>query len=279
MILGAADNLRRVAVDDPILALVGKPEGPLADAALWSLCVSRVTSIAADYRRVTFEGRDVDQLRFRPGQDLMLRIPGPEDRVINRRYTIRGADPSAATVTVDMVVHGDGPGARWAADAAPGQRLDAVGPRGKIWLDETADWHLFVGDETALPGMSIMAESLPPTIPAVIVVELAEHLEGHDLQLAADQQVTVTWIERGDGQPGEPARLVAAVERVPFPSGWGHAYVAGEMKVVRSVTAILAARGLEGSAVDSKAYWRRGDANAPHGEPLDPDRARPERRR
>jgi NADPH-dependent ferric siderophore reductase len=267
-----------MAIDDPLLALVGKPGGPLADAELWSLSVSTVTSIAADYRRVTFEGPNVDQLRFRPGQDLMLRIPGPEDRVTNRRYTIRSADGSAATVTVDMVVHGDGPGARWAADAAPGQRLDAIGPRGKIWLDETADWHLFVGDETALPGMSSMAESLPARASAIMVVELPEHVDGHDPQLAPDQKVTISWVERGDGQPGESARLVSVAEQIPFPPGRGHAYVAGEMKVVRSVAAALAARGLDGSAVDAKAYWRRGDANAAHGEPLDPDRPGPERR-
>jgi NADPH-dependent ferric siderophore reductase len=274
-----AGMVRPMAVDDPILSLVGKPGGPLADAALWSLSVAAVTSITADYRRVTFEGRDLDQLRFRPGQDLMLRIPGPGERVTNRRYTIRGADPSVAAVTVDMVVHGDGPGARWAAAATPRQRIEAVGPRGKIWLDEMADWHLFIGDETALPGMSIMAEALPPTVPAAMVVELPEHVDGHDPLLAADQPVTMTWVERGDGQPGDPARLVAAAEQIPFPSGRGHAYVAGEMKVVRSVTKALAARGLDGSAVDAKAYWRRGDANAAHGEPLDPDRRSPDRPR
>jgi NADPH-dependent ferric siderophore reductase len=243
-----------MAVDDPLLALVGKPGGPLADAELWSLSVLTVTSITADYRRVNFEGPNVEQLRFRPGQDLMLRIPGPEDRITNRRYTIRAADRSAATVTVDMVVHGDGPGARWAADAAPGHRLDAIGPRGKIWLDEAADWHLFIGDETALPGMSIMAEVLPAGAPATMVVELPDHVGGLDPQLGDDQHVAITWIERGDAQPGEPTRLVAVAEEIPFPPGRGHAYVAGEMKVVRSLAAALAARGLDGSAVDAKAY-------------------------
>ena len=62
--------------DDPILALVGKPGSPLADAALWQLTVSAVSSVTEDYRRVTFDGPGVDRLSFRPGQDLMLRIPG-----------------------------------------------------------------------------------------------------------------------------------------------------------------------------------------------------------
>jgi hypothetical protein len=47
--------------------------------------------------------------------------------------------------------------------------------------------------------------------------------------------------------------------------------------VVRAVAAALTARGFDRSAIDAKAYWRRGGANAAHGEPLDPDRARPDR--
>ena len=267
-----------MAVDDPILALVGKPGSPLADAALWQLTVSSVTPITADYRRVTFDGPGLERLSFQPGQDLMLRVPEPGGAVTNRRYTIRSADREAARVTVDMVVHGDGPGARWAAKAGPGDGLEAIGPRGKVVLDDNADWHLFIGDETALPGMSIMAESLAPDMPAVMVIEVPEHVEGYDPELPADHGLVMTWIERGDAEPGETARLVAAAEQVSFPLGRPHAYVAGEMKVVRAVTAQLTARGLDRTAIDAKAYWRRGGANAPHGEPLDPDQPRPNRR-
>jgi NADPH-dependent ferric siderophore reductase len=264
-------------VDDPILALVGRPGSPLADAALWQLTVASVTPITDDYRRVTFDGPGLEHLSFRPGQDLMLRIPGSDGEPTNRRYTIRFADPKAATVTLDMVVHGDGPGAQWAAQAAPGDALDAIGPRGKVVVDHTADWHLFIGDDTALPGMSIMAESLATDVPAVMVIELPEHVDGHAPEVPADQALVIKWIERGHAEPGGAARLVAAAEQVPFPSGQAHAYVAGEMKVVRAVTGALRARGIDPSAIDAKAYWRRGGANAPHGEPLDPDRARPSR--
>jgi NADPH-dependent ferric siderophore reductase len=266
-----------MTVDDPILALVGKPGSPLADTAVWRLTVSTVESITDDYRRVTFTGPGLEQLRFRPGQDLMMRIPVDGEGVTNRRYTIRAADPRAPTVTVDMVVHGGGPGARWAAGASPGDTLDAIGPRGRVVLDDTADWHLFVGDETALPGMAIMAESLPPRVPGVMVVEVAQHVEGHDPRIAPDQALSVTWIERCYGDPGDADSLVAAAEQIAFPPGRAHAYVAGEMKVVRAVAAALTARGLDRESIDAKAYWRRGGANAAHGEPLDPERPRPDR--
>jgi NADPH-dependent ferric siderophore reductase len=123
-----------------------------------------------------------------------------------------------------------------------------------------------------------MAESLARDVPAVMVIELAEHVAGHDPEVPADQPLVIRWVERGDAEPGGAAGLVAAAEEVAFPPGRAHAYVAGEMKVVRAVTGALTARGINPSAIDAKAYWRRGGANAPHGEPLDPDRPRPNRR-
>src|SRR5258708_17432195 len=155
-------------VEDPMAAaaermmdMVGRPGTPLADATLWHLVVEFNEALTEDYRRLTFSGSGLEAIAYKPGQDLMLRVPNGQGRVINRRYTIRRADRDRRTIDVDIVVHGDGPGARWAAAAAPGDELDAVGPRGSVVIDEAAGWHLFIGDETALPGMLAMAESLP----------------------------------------------------------------------------------------------------------------------
>jgi NADPH-dependent ferric siderophore reductase len=261
-----------MAVDDPLLRLVGRAGGPLADAALWPLTVQGVESITEDYRRITFGGPGLGALRHQPGQDLMLRIPADEGTT-NRRYTIRRTDPIEGTVTVDMVVHGDGPGARWAGAAVPGASLEAIGPRGKVVVRAEAAWHLFVGDETALPGMAAMAESLRPGVPGTLVIELPRLAPGHAPRLGDDQHVALIWVERQDAQPGDPSYLTSAVERVALPPGRGHAYVAGEMGVVRAVTAVLAARGLDADQISPKAYWRRDTANAPHGEPLGPEQS------
>lgn len=54
-------------VDDPILALVGQPDSPLADAAVWRLTVSTVTPITSDYRRVVFAHPGLERFSFQPG--------------------------------------------------------------------------------------------------------------------------------------------------------------------------------------------------------------------
>ncbi len=258
---------------DRMLETVGRPGGRLADARLLHLVVEQNVAITPDYHRITLSGEGVADLQFRTGQDLMMRIPSDADAVTNRRYTIRRLDRSAGTVDVDMVVHGDGPGARWADGAARGDALDAIGPRGSVFIDDDADWHLFVGDETALPGMCAMAEVLPAGVPASVLVELPARAEGLGPDLGPASAVEVRWLERGDDEPGGAERLVAAASEITLPSsGTGHAYVAGEMKVVRAVTAALQARGLAREQISPKAYWRLDSANAPHGEPLDPDR-------
>ena len=67
-------------------------------------------------------------------------------------------------VDLDVVVHGDGPGARWAATTRPGDHIEAIGPRGKVALVEGAAWHLFAvthprADELlgALAGAGVQA--------------------------------------------------------------------------------------------------------------------------
>ena len=254
-----------------ILQSVGRSGTPLADASLWHLVVAGNEELSAACGRITFAGPELRSLVYRPGQDLMLRIPTGEGKVTHRRYTIRRADRHLGTVEIDIVLHGDGPGARWAAAAEAGAALDAIGPRGSIGIVDAADWHLFIGDETALPGMLAMAEVLAPHVAATVVAELPHATRGHWPDLAEGSDVDLRWIERGDAPPGQADWLLGTASSLRWPGrGRGHAYVAGEMQVVRAIADLLEERGLGRDQVSSKAYWRRDRANAAHGEPLSP---------
>jgi NADPH-dependent ferric siderophore reductase len=220
--------------------------------------------------RVVVGGDDLVGFEFAPGQDLMLAIPidaGTSDGgTINRRYTVRRADPVAGTVDLDLVVHGDGPGARWATDAPLGSSIAAVGPRGKVVPATDADWHLFVCDESGWAATAVMVESLPAGVRAVIVADLAGEDEQQALDAVAD--VYISWCNRDGGPPGRSDQVLAALDHLTLPTGRGHAYLSAEFAVVRAVADWLAAHGFAPDDVASKAYWRAGRANAPHGEPL-----------
>ncbi|MFI5046240.1 MAG: siderophore-interacting protein [Acidimicrobiia bacterium] len=238
----------------------------LPPPAALELEVVRREAVTPRMTRVRLTGPDLGEFRFVAGQDLMLAIPTADGSTINRRYTIRSHDAAARAVDVDVVVHGDGPGARWVVRAAPGERIAAFGPRGKIVPAATAAWHLFIGDESGLPAIAAMLEALPTTATAIAVVEVADAREEQPVDAVAD--ATISWVHRGGVEPGLPDLLVGAVGATVLPDGPGHAYLAAEMGVVAALRAELASRGLSPDAMSPKAYWRRGTANAAHGEPM-----------
>jgi NADPH-dependent ferric siderophore reductase len=251
-----------------MLQMVGQPGGPLADAALWALEVTEAHPLSPSFRRVVLTAPGIGDLRSAPGQDLMLRVPLGAERVVNRRYTIRKFDPIEQTVTIDVSLHGAGPGTDWIVAAEPGARIDAIGPRGKITTRPEADWHLFVVDETGLPGTLRMLEALPEGSVAEAVAEVDTIDDEQALDAPKSERLHVRWLHRdGRSVPGDGAGLLEAVAEVGFPTGVGHAYVAAEAGVVRGVTRVLAGRGLGPEQISGKAYWRRGLPNAEHGEP------------
>ncbi len=77
---------------DRLLDMVGRPGGPLADAALWHLEVVEAAALSPSFRRVVLTAPGIEGLQYAPGQDLMLRVPLADDKVVNRRYTIRSFD-------------------------------------------------------------------------------------------------------------------------------------------------------------------------------------------
>ncbi|HVX21621.1 MAG TPA: siderophore-interacting protein [Acidimicrobiales bacterium] len=222
-------------------------------------------SVTPAMRRVRLRGDGLADLVVAPGQDLMVAVPADGQQHFRRRYTVRRLDRSAGTVDLDVVLHGDGPGARWAATVRPGDRVEAIGPRGKITVVPGADWHLFAGDESALPATFAMVESLPASATAVVVLEVAGPEEEQPVRTAA--ALRLRWVHRGEVEPGHGTGLVDAVAAIDLPPGGGHCYLAGELRTVAAMRQALMDRGLDPGQLSPKTYWRLGVANAAHGEP------------
>jgi NADPH-dependent ferric siderophore reductase len=219
-------------------------------------------------QRLVLTAQGLEALRFTPGQDLMLRVPRRDGDVVNRRYTIRHHEPDRAAVTIDVSLHGRGPGTDWVKAATAGTTIQAIGPRGKITLAPGADWHLFVGDETGLPGSLAMIEALPAGSTAVACFEVDTPSNEQQPVGEYHGRPELRWVHRlGNSTPGDTALLLDALSRTDLPQGDGHAYLAAEAGVVRAVRQALVDRGLRPDQVSAKAYWRRGLPNAEHGEP------------
>jgi NADPH-dependent ferric siderophore reductase len=202
----------------------------------------------------------------------MLRVPRADGNVTNRRYTIRSFDAALPLLTIDVSLHGAGPGTDWIRSAKVGDRVDAIGPRGKITLRVDADWHLFIGDETGMPGALAMMEGLPTTSTVQALLEVDTAADEQEPDFREGQQLQLRWVHRlGQSVPGDASPLEDALADTALPASDGHVYIAAEAGVVRSLQRGLVARGLRQEQISAKAYWRRGLPNAEHGEPLRQD--------
>src|SRR6266699_119145 len=97
----AVPDISTAGLDDPFAVLAG----PLAGTSRLSL---RLTA------------PQLASFRYAPGQDVMLLVDVEGNRPVRRRYTIRALDQASRTITLDVVLHGDGPGERWVRAARPG---------------------------------------------------------------------------------------------------------------------------------------------------------------
>ena len=175
-----------------------------------------------------------------------------------RTYTVRSWDEDTKELTIDFVYHGDeGVAGPWAASAKAGDVLWFNGPGGAYGPDEAADWHLLVGDESALPAIGAAVEQLPPGARATVLLEVEDETEEQKLSGSGD--VDVTWFHRATAGADRGDALVAAVEALDFPPGDAQIFVHGEAGFVFRIRKnLFTDRRLARDRVSLSGYWRLG---------------------
>jgi NADPH-dependent ferric siderophore reductase len=181
--------------------------------------------------------------------------PEGVQRPAARDYTPRRYDAAANALTIDFVLHGDGPATVWVAQARAGDFLGVGGPRGSLIVPDDFDWYLLAGDETALPAIGRRLEELPAGARASVVVEVADADEEQHFDTQA--RVEKHWLHRDDALGG--SLLKKAIAGLSLPSGDGYAWVATEAATAKALRRHLVdERGLRRDRVKAAAYWKRG---------------------
>jgi iron complex transport system ATP-binding protein len=294
--------------------------------------VRRVVRLCPSFVRVTFRGDDLDQFADN-GRDQRIKflLPAPcggweyldrqnpdwytswrelpeERRNPLRTYTVRAVRQNLREVDVDIVLHGDtGPASRWANGAKPGTPLVILGPnaahdgphRGLEFAPPaTSHALLLAGDETAVPAIASICESLPADAVGEVFLEVP-HREDR-WTLVAPEGVRITWLAREDRTHGDllvPAvqeaadRMLALGVRasadeaevqpdlaeidietetlweVPVDADGRplahdavlYAWLAGEAGVIKTLRRhLVTTRGVDRKAVAFMGYWRQG---------------------
>lgn len=302
------------------------PDYPSPEYRMYLVEVARSERLGPSFVRVTFTGEclrafgagGVDQriklLLPQPGRTV-AEIPSgpgwypawqampPEIRPTMRTYTVRAHRPQVAELDIDFVLHGvdggnGGPASAWAAKVRPGDTAALVGPdrpgSGRMWgcawsPPMTARHLIIAGDETAVPAVASIIESLPPQAGGVVCVEVPTAGDRQDWEVP--DRVEVRWLVREDETGSAPHGLLleAAVAEVltelcgptthagrtsledveldaanlwevpDWSTGELYAWLAGEATVIKRLRRLMVNDyGVARTAVAFMGYWRHG---------------------
>lgn len=241
--------------------------------------VVRTSDVTPRMRRVTLSGTDLQRfasggLHVRlllpkeqstphkwpvTGEDGRPSWPTDAARPDVRIYTIRSIDVAKGELDIDFVMHdGEGmPGARFASTARPGDVVGMTGPGGgSVGI---ADWYLLAGDETALPAIGRILETLPENAHAVVRIEIAKESERQELPTSAS--LDIQWLYRDNVEPGHSDMLAEAVRAVDWPRDGSSvfAWAGCEHRSFRAIRKYLREeRKLTREQHLVVAYWRLG---------------------
>lgn len=230
---------------------------PRTPRPIVELTVVETWRLGPNLVRVRLGGEGFSAFEDRPETDkyVKLRFTSSDDLPVTRTYTIRRVDAASATLDIDFVVHGDeGLAGPWAAAAQPGARLSFIGPGGGYRPDDTADWHLFVGDLSAVPAISAAIDALPSEASGVALIQVDAADDVFDL--VAPAGVEVRWIV---DPAHEVDRLADAVRALPRRDGRVDVFAHGERESMKALRRVLFDElELERGQVSLSGYWARG---------------------
>jgi NADPH-dependent ferric siderophore reductase len=195
-----------------------------------------------------------------PGEELVLpergwRFPAGRPEQHWRNFTVRAYRPEAAEIDVDFFLHGDaGRASAWADRAGPGDTVGYAGPRMHWTPRPEAAWSVLAADETGLPALLAILETLPRGHRAIALAEI--HDDGERLDYESEADVDLRWLSRGGRPPGTTTVLPDAVAALELPPGAGQAWGGGEALAMRGVRQALRAAGLPRESTDVMGYWK-----------------------
>ncbi|MGW6734845.1 siderophore-interacting protein [Streptomyces sp. NPDC055013] len=256
----------------------------------FSLQVVRTRRLGPSLVRVTFAGTDLHAFHSDGcDQSLSLFLPHPgqsepqvplelgdgwwqgwrelpdDVRAVMRSYTLRALRRNPDEIDIDFVLHTPaGPASGWASLATAGDRVLLLGPaiadNRAIRFRPPQDTDLVViwGDDTAVPAVSAILETLPAGTRARVWLEVHDAGDIQDLMTEADAEIT--WlVQEGTRPEGSPMAL-DTIRAAQLPAA-AHPYVwiAGESGCVKTLRRhFVGERGVDRRRVTFVGYWRQG---------------------
>lgn len=268
-------NAREVAPD---VRWSGAEVGETLPPDLRVFLVDSIEQITPKMRRIWFKGKDFarydtlenlhSRLLFKRGRGVpdawpqmtdagRIRWPDGRAELDTRVYTIRMIDRELGRLAVDFFVGDhDGPATHWARNAAVGDGVGFIGPAAHGLA--TANFYVFAGDETGVPGVLRCLEALDRDARGVALLEVDGPQEVQPVDAPAG--IEVRWLYRNGAEPGTTDLLETAFGQINWPEDvtdaafWGGMERQAFVKIWRGVKDL----GLLREKINAFAHWRRG---------------------
>ncbi len=273
MKLGIVHHLREFAGETPIdITWSGHGEVGVLPPYFRQMRVVSATDVTPAMRRVVLRGPNLQRfardgihvrLLFPPkgrapawpllGDDGCPRWPEGPDKLVTRVYTVRSLDVARGEMAVDILRHdGDAtPGSAFAVAAKAGDVVGIIGPVGD-GVPKARSLVLF-GDETAIPAIARILESMDEEATARVHIEVAGPQERQPLP--AGPNITIEWVTRGERTLAEIALALTPADLGPDTYLWAACEFADFKAIRRHCRSVL---GLKRDRHMVTAYWRRG---------------------
>jgi len=172
-----------------------------------------------------------------------------------RTFTPCRVDTGTCEIDLDVVVHDGGIASAWAKTAQVGDQAAVSGPGRGYGVDAEAGCFVLAGDETAIPAISQLLETIPAETAVQVHVEVA-HPDAR-LPLPGHPRATVTWHDLPAGAPSGDALFTAVgdVDLVPGVRVWAAGEAAAMQRLRRH---LFEDRALSRTEAHVRGYWKAG---------------------
>ena len=227
--------------------------------------VHSVQDLGPHMRRIVLEGDDLKD--FPVGYEsahVKVIVPKPGEtkpklkfnfgtKKWMRSYTVRAFDVEQHWLTIDFSVNNhSGIVADWALQASPGDYLGIGGPGSVKHTDFEADWHLIVGDFSALPALAATVEKLPVSAEGYVLAQVPTVQDQQHIDIPSN--LHFQWIVNPDVSRNE---LLKQVQGLDWMDGQPAIFIAGEASQTKAIHSYVKTQpGYQEAKTYASGYWK-----------------------
>ena len=210
------------------------------------LSKSKVVSnqqLSPHFHLLTIQGKKLKK-EWTPGQKIQVQLK--DDQI--RSYTPCSWDSKAGVMQTLVYMHGKGPGALWARDVKPQNKIIILGPKKSLALDHETKTVLFFGDETTFG----LAHAIKNNIKEI---KFHFYMEANDLNESSSILKKFNLEDALLVSRDQLEVLSLEIAKVFKDDGLTKIVLSGKQQSIVSLRTKLYALNIPAASIGTKVYW------------------------